>query len=327
MGEIAEATPWRLTTHDSRLTTKDIMRIISLLPSTTEIVCALGLADDLVAVTHECDYPPVARTKPAVTASALDAASNSATIDRLVAGSIHDHRAIYSLDEDLLRELRPDLILTQELCDVCAVSYSDVQKAARILPDGDTTIVSLEPLTLDDILATISLVGRLTTREEQAGALVAGLRARIARVAEVAATATTRPRVYCMEWIDPPFRAGHWIPELARLAGGEELLGHEGVPSTRTTWEEIAAAAPDVVVAMPCGFDADRAKRELCLVAGRLEWQGLPAVARGDVWVTDGSAYFARPGPRMVDALEILAHALHPTLFPAPPPHDLRRFV
>jgi len=303
------------------------MRIISLLPSTTEIVCALGLADDLVAVTHECDYPPVARTKPAVTASALDAASNSATIDRLVAGSIHDHRAIYSLDEDLLRELRPDLILTQELCDVCAVSYSDVQKAARILPDGDTTIVSLEPLTLDDILATISLVGRLTTREEQAGALVAGLRARIARVAEVAATATTRPRVYCMEWIDPPFRAGHWIPELARLAGGEELLGHEGVPSTRTTWEEIAAAAPDVVVAMPCGFDADRAKRELCLVAGRLEWQGLPAVARGDVWVTDGSAYFARPGPRMVDALEILAHALHPTLFPAPPPHDLRRFV
>ena len=303
------------------------MRIISLLPSTTEIVCALGLADDLVAVTHECDYPPVARTKPAVTASALDAASNSATIDRLVAGSIHDHRAIYSLDEDLLRELRPDLILTQELCDVCAVSYSDVQKAARILPDGDTTIVSLEPLTLDDILATISLVGRLTTREEQAGALVAGLRARIARVAEVAATATTRPRVYCMEWIDPPFRAGHWIPELARLAGGEELLGHEGVPSTRTTWEEIAAAAPDVVVAMPCGFDADRAKRELCLVAGRLEWQGLPAVARGDVWVTDGSAYFARPGPRMVDALEILAHALHPTLFPAPPPHDLRRWV
>jgi iron complex transport system substrate-binding protein len=301
------------------------MRIVSLLPSATEIVCALGLADDLVAVTHECDYPPVARTKPAITTSALDTASDSATIDRLVAGSIHDHRAIYTLNENLLRDLCPDLILTQELCDVCAVSYSDVQEAARILP-GNTTIVSLEPLTLDDILATITLVGRLTAHEAQAGALVASLQTRIARIAETAATVTTRPRVYCMEWIDPPFRAGHWIPELARLAGGEETLGHEGVPSTRATWAEIATAAPDVVVAMPCGFDTDRAERELCLVKERLEWQGLPAVARGDVWVTDGSAYFARPGPRMVDALEILAHALHPVLFPAPPPHDLRRF-
>ena len=168
------------------------MRIISLLPSATEIVCALGLADDLVAVTHECDYPPVARTKPAITASALAAASDSTTIDRLVAGSIHDHRAIYTLDEDLLRKLRPDIILTQELCDVCAVSYSDVQEAARILP-GDTMIVSLEPLTLDDILATISLVGRLTAREEQATALVASLRGRIACVAATAAMASTRP--------------------------------------------------------------------------------------------------------------------------------------
>jgi len=304
------------------------MRIVSLLPSATEIVCALGLADDLVAVTHECDYPSAARAKPAITASALGQEAGSATIDRRVAGSVHDHRSIYTLDERLLHNLRPDLILTQELCDVCAVSYSDVQQAARILP-GDTTVVSLEPMTLGDILDTITLVGRLTAREEQATALVDGLNARIARVKKVAATATTRPRVYCMEWIDPPFRAGHWIPELARLAGGEETLGREGVPSTRVAWREIAAAAPEVVVAMPCGFDTGRAERELRLVSDRPdrpEWQALPAVARGDVWVADGSAYFARPGPRMVDGLEILAYALHPDLFPAPSPRDLRRF-
>jgi len=301
------------------------MRIVSLLPSATEVVCALGLADELVAVTHECDYPPAARAKPAVTASALHEGADSATIDRLVSGSVHDHRSIYALDERMLAELRPDLILTQELCDVCAVSYSDVRQAARILP-GDTTVVSLEPLTLGDILGTIALVGRLTGREREATALVDGLRARIERVERTVTAAAARPRVYCMEWVDPPFRAGHWIPEMARLAGGEEALGHEGAPSTRTTWDEIAAAAPEMVVAMPCGFDADRAERELRLVTSRPEWRGLPAVARGDVWVSDGSAYFARPGPRMVDGLEILAHALHPTLFPAPPPHDLRRF-
>ncbi len=301
------------------------MRIVSLLPSATEIVCALGLTEELVAVTHECDYPPAARGKPAVTASALIGAGDSAAIDRLVSGSVHDHRAIYTLDERLLEELRPDLILTQELCDVCAVSYSDVQKAARILP-GDTTVVSLEPMTLDDILDTITLVGRFAGREEQAATLVGGLRARIERVETTAATAKTRPRVYCMEWIDPPFRAGHWIPEMARLAGGQEALGREGAPSTRATWDEIAVAAPEVVVAMPCGFDTDRAERELRRAAGRPEWRGLPAVARGNVWVSDGSAYFARPGPRMVDGLEILAHALHPDLFPAPAERDLRRF-
>ncbi len=301
------------------------MRIVSLLPSATEIVCALGLADQLVGVTHECDYPLEARAKPAVTASVLDGHADSATIDRLVAGSVHDHRAIYTLDERLLANLRPDLILTQELCDVCAVSYSEVQRAARILP-GDTTVISLEPMTLGDILATITLVGARTGREERAAALVADLRGRIDRVRERTATAPTRPRVFCLEWIDPPFRAGHWIPELARLAGGEEVLGREGVPSTRATWEEVAAAAPEIVVVMPCGFDTERAAQELEAVRDRPQWRGLPAVAHGNVWVADGSAYFARPGPRMVDGLEILAHTLHPDLFPAPPARNLRRY-
>ena len=300
------------------------MRIVSLLPSATEIVCALGLADELVGVTHECDYPPVARTKPAVTASALDGMSDSATIDRLVAGSIHDHRGIYTLNWDLLREIQPDLILTQELCEVCAVSYGEVQRAARILP-GDVPVVSLEPRTLDDILDTMLLVGRLTHREDEAAECVERLRARIDRVAGRAAAGPTRPRVYCMEWIEPPFCAGHWIPQMVQLAGGEEVLGRAGEPSTRITWAEVAAAAPEVVVVMPCGFDTARARDELRAIEARAEWQGLPAVRHGEVWVTDGSAYFSRPGPRMVDGLEILAHALHPKLFPAPPPHDLRK--
>lgn len=302
------------------------MRIVSLLPSATEIVCALGLEDDLVAVTHECDYPPAARSKPAITASALETTASSAAIDSLVSRSIHEHRGIYTLDERLLWELQPDLILTQELCDVCAVSYTQVQRAARILP-GDVPVVSLEPGTLGDILETIRLVGRLTAREEAAARLVTGLQARMDAVAERARRAETRPRVFCMEWIDPPFRAGHWIPEMVRLAGGVEVLGREGERSARATWEEIATAAPEVVVVMPCGFETARAERELAAVQDRPEWRGLPAVAQDQVWVGDGSAYFARPGPRMIDGLEMLAYALHPDLFPAPPPHDLRRIA
>ncbi len=298
------------------------MRIVSLLPSATEIVYALGLGESVVGVTHECDYPPQARTKPAVTGSVLDQRAASATIDRLVARSVHDHRGIYTLNERLLQDLAPDLILTQELCAVCAVSYAEVQRAARILP-GDTPIVSLEPQTLGDILATLTLVGSLTGRTEAAARLVTDMEARIATVAARAGQAARRPRVYCMEWIDPPFRAGHWIPEMVRLAGGVEVLGHEGVRSTRATWPEVAAVAPEVVVVMPCGFDVARTAQELPAVRDRPEWTGLPAVADGQVWITDGSAYFSRPGPRIVDGLEILAHALHPTLFPAPAAHDL----
>jgi iron complex transport system substrate-binding protein len=299
------------------------MRIVSLLPSATEIVYALGLGDSLLGVTHECDYPPEARTKPAVTASALAGPADSATIDHLVATALHDHRGLYTLDERLLRELRPDLILTQELCEVCAVAYPEVQRAARILP-GETTIVSLEPCTLGDILDTITLVGGLAGREDKAASVVADLRRRIASVAALAAGVPVRPRVYCMEWIDPPFRAGHWIPELVRLAGGVEVLGREGQRSTRATWEEIAGAAPEVVVVMPCGFDVERAAQELEAVQARPEWRWLPAVTGGAVWIADGSAYFSRPGPRMVDGLEILAHALHPDLFPTPSPRALR---
>ncbi|MGH2346328.1 MAG: cobalamin-binding protein [Chloroflexota bacterium] len=300
------------------------MRIVSLLPSATEIVYALGMGESLVGVTHECDYPPEARAKPVITASALDVQPTSAAIDRLVAGSVHDHRGLYTLDEHLLEDLRPDLILTQELCEVCAVSYREVERAARILPGG-VPIVSLEPRSLGDILDTITLVGSLTGREAAASEVVSGLRERIDVIATRAATAAGRPRVYCMEWIDPPFRAGHWIPELVRLVGGVEVLGREGARSTRAGWEEVAAAEPEVVVVMPCGFDVERAERELAAVRARPEWRELSAVRNGAVWVTDGSAYFSRPGPRMIDALGILAHVLHPDLFPAPSSRALRR--
>lgn len=301
-----------------------VMRIVSLLPSATEIVYALGLGASLVGVTHECDYPPNARTKPSVSASALDGRMDSTTIDRFVSSSIHDHRGIYTLDEHLLHDLKPDLILTQELCDVCAVSYADVRRAARILP-GDIPVVSLEPRTLGDILDTITLVGSLTAREEAAAQVVRGLKQRIDAVRLRAAEAPDRPRVYCMEWIDPPFRAGHWIPEMVRLAGGIEVVGREGERSTRTTWQEIAEAAPEVVVVMPCGFDIERAVQELDAASDRPEWAALPAIQSGTVWIADGSAYFSRPGPRMINGLDILAHAMHPDLFPEPSLWDLRR--
>ena len=296
------------------------MRIVSLLPSATEIVYALGLGESVVGVTHECDYPPQARAKPAVTGSVLDQRAASATLIGWLPGASTIIAASIPSTSRLLRDMGPDLILTQELCAVCAVSYAEVQRAARILP-GDTPIVSLEPHTLGDILATITLVGSLTGRAEAAARLVTDLEARIATVAARAGQAASRPRVYCMEWIDPPFRAGHWIPEMVRLAGGVEVLGHEGVRSTRATWPEVTAAAPEVVVVMPCGFDVARTAQELPAVQERPEWTGLPAVAEGRVWITDGSAYFSRPGPRIV---EVLAHALHPTLFPTPSAQDLR---
>jgi len=303
------------------------MRIVSLLPSATEIVCALGLEDALVGVTHECDYPEAARSKPPLTASVLDhAALDTATIDRLVSNSIHDHRGLYRLDEALLERLAPDLILTQELCDVCAVSYSTVVKAARILP-GHVPVVSLEPSSLEDILDTIVLVGSLTDRVREADALVVSLRGRIAHVARTAARAATRPRVVCLEWVDPLYRAGHWWPAMVGLAGGVEVLGHDGVPSTKATWQDFIDADPEVVLAAPCGFGTDRAAAEVDLVTARPGWRILPAVQNDAVWVGDGSSYFARPGPRMVDGLELLAHAIHPDLFPTPDPRCLRRYV
>lgn len=287
-------------------------RICSLLPSATEIVWALGLGDRLVAVTHECDHPPDAARLPAVTASTLGhAVRDSRAIHQHIAAALHAGSSVYTLDQARLEQLDPDLILTQELCDVCAVSYAEVERAVRRL-DGPRPVLSLEPTTLDGILASIEQVGHAARVADRGAALVRELRERIQAIAEAAAGVTSRPRVLALEWLDPPMAAGHWVPEMIRLAGGQDVLGREGQRSERVEWGRIAAAAPEVVVLMPCGFTLERTIEEAQRVAWPPEWAALPAVQAGRVHAVNGSAYFNRPGPRIVDGLRILAEILHP---------------
>lgn len=291
------------------------MRICSLLPSATEIIFALGLGDQLVAVTHECDAPPAARALPRITCSAIDPASlTSAQIDALVTEHLHDHRGIYHIDRDLLERLNPDLIITQELCDVCAVSYTEVQEAARALY-GERRILSLEPTTLAAVLDTIQVVGEATGTETRASQVVASLRERVDRVRQQTAGVSRRPRVACLEWLDPPFAGGHWVPEMVQAAGGADPLGRAGEPSRRLAWDEVLTAAPEVIVLMPCGFDAERAALEYRAAPLPAGWAETRAVAAGQVWAVDANSYFSRPGPRLVDGLETLAAILHPELF------------
>jgi iron complex transport system substrate-binding protein len=292
------------------------MRICSLLPSATEIVYALGLGDQLVAVTHECDEPPPAAAKPRITRSAIDPATlTSAEIDALVSRHLHEHRGIYHIDRELLERLDPTLILTQELCDVCAVSYDEVQQAARTLY-GERQILSLEPTTLDSVLETVLIVGRATGAEAQAEALVAGLRARIERVRTRTQTVTKRPRVACIEWLDPPFTGGHWVPEMVEAAGGDDPYSSAGERSRRMTWDEVIERGPEVAILMPCGFGVERALAEYRRAAIPSGWWQTSAVRSGRVWAVDANGHFSRPGPRLVDGLETLAAILQPELFP-----------
>ena len=295
------------------------MRVVSLLPSATEIVYALGLGDQLAGVTHECDYPPQARTKPAVTSSTLsDPSLTSAEIDARVAEQQADGLGTYRLDVGRLAELRPSLIFTQGLCDVCAVPHGVVRRAVPSLPTRPH-VYSLDPTSIGDVLSDIKTVGDATGRQVRARELIAQLRRRIDRVTFLTAGIELLPRVFCLEWLDPPWTAGHWVPELVGMAGGYDELGGGGEPSRRTTWQEIARFAPEVIVLMPCGFDLERTRAELARTTLPPEWSGLPAVVDGRVWAVDGSAYFNRPGPRLVDGLEILAGIIHPELFDAPP--------
>jgi iron complex transport system substrate-binding protein len=297
------------------------MRIVSLLPSATEIVYALGLGDALVGVTHECDYPDAARAKPIVTRSLLDhSGATSEEIDDAVRSQLRDGLSLYALDRDLLAELRPDVILTQALCDVCAVSLESVERAvcdvtehfAGVAP----LVLSLEPHGLDDILETIATVGQAAGASMQAGALLETLRLRIGRVRDRARGVQVRPRVACLEWIDPPFGPGHWLPEMIALAGGTPGLGTAHADSQRIGWGDIIAFAPEVIVVTPCGFDLERATAEALRILPRhTGWEALPAVRNGRVYVVDGNAYYSRPGPRIVDSLELLAMLIHPDHF------------
>jgi len=301
------------------------MRIVSLLPAATEICFALGLGPDVVGVSPECDHPSAARTRPVVSRSVLDyQGRSSAETSRLVGERLAVAGALYSVDEHALRELAPDLILTQGLCDVCAPSAEDVRAVASRLPDPPR-VVSLDPHRLEDILDDIVRVGDACGVHDAAASFVDELRARIGRVSSRTATVATRPRTLCLEWLDPLLAAGHWVPELVALAGGEDVLGRAGEKSFRIEARDIALSAPEVAVLMPCGFHLDRATKESSGLIGMPFWRDLPGARRDRVWVVDGSSYFSRPGPRVVDGLVILAHILQPRLFPKPPAPDAAR--
>lgn len=295
------------------------MRIVSLLPSTTEIAFALGLGDQLVAVTHECDHPPEARRLPVITRSALDhAEATSEEIDAAVRGQLRDDLSIYHLDHELLCQLQPDLILTQALCEVCAVSFSVVERAVAASATSPQ-ILSLEPTTLDGVLGTILAVGNATGTRERAAALVGTLRERVEQVRHTAAGIGARPRVACLEWFDPLYGPGHWLPEMVEIAGGKAGLGVPGEPSRRILWGDVIAFAPEVIILTPCGFDLERAAEEAeAILPHRTGWWALPAVRSGRVFAVDGNAYFSRPGPRLVESLELLAALIHPDRFAAP---------
>lgn len=293
------------------------MRIVSLLPSATEIVCALGLADSLVAVTHECDFPSAVLGKPVLTGSVLSGPMPTGEIDRHIRRLVHAGSSIYRLEADRLAELEPDLILTQELCEVCAVSYPIVQKAARRLT-GPVELVSLEPLGLMDVFENIRLVGHLTGRDSAASSLIEELSQRVANVRARIGGQPARP-VICLEWIDPPFHSGHWTPELVELAGGQDMLGLPRGPASAMSWERTIATKADVAVVMACGIPLQRAVAEAEAVRSRL--------AGRELWVVDGNAYFSRPGPRLVDSVEIMAGILHPALMPPPSEGDARRLA
>ena len=302
------------------------MRIVSLLPSATEIVFALGLGDDLVGVTHECDYPVEARRVPVMTRNVHDlSTASSREIHAAVEDSMGNHISIYALDEHALAAARPDLILTQELCHVCAVGYEDVNEVARRL-DGDITVVSLEPTTVEGILNAIVTVGAMTESEDAAIAVVEGLRERLRSVSAIVRDRRdggfTPPRVVAIEWLDPPFAVGHWVPEQVRVAGGWELLGQEGGTSVPTTWDAVREVDPEMIVLMPCGFDLARTVEEWERTERPAGWDGLRAVREGRAWAVDGSAYFSRPGPRVIDGIELLAELIDPVAFDGMAPPD-----
>jgi iron complex transport system substrate-binding protein len=295
------------------------VRIVSLLPSATEIVCAIGLEDELVAVTHECDWPLSVIGKPVVTRD-VEAPSprRSREIHDRVTAAMHGGSSLYVLDEEALAAAQPDLIITQELCRVCAVSYSDVDAAVRRI-DAEITVVSLEPTSIEGILNTISTIGAMTEAEDAAMELVGTLRERLGsvemKVADRRAAGHRAPRVVGLEWLDPPFALGHWVPEQVRRAGGWDLLGSDGGKATETSWEAVAEVDPEMVFLMPCGYHLAETIAEWSRIAIPPWVADSTAARRGAVFALDGSAYFSRPGPRVIDGVEILAEIMDPDAF------------
>ncbi len=285
------------------------MRIVSLVPHATELLFALGLGPDVVGVTHECDYPPAAQRLQHVTRDVLPAGLDAAEIDAAVRERTLAGEAIYELDGETLAALEPELIVTQALCPVCAVSYDEVAVLARTLPSAPR-VIALDPKTLGETLGDVRTIAQATGRREAGEALIADTAARVDRV-KLAVRAQPRPRVAAIEWLDPVFVAGHWTPQLIELAGGEDVLGMPGEPSRVVTWDELAAARPELLVVMPCGYDEQRAQAEAGVYSRELAGVGAQRIV-----AVNASAYFSRPGPRLIDGLELLAQVLHPGFAP-----------
>jgi iron complex transport system substrate-binding protein len=289
------------------------VRIVSLVPAATEIAFALGAGGDVVAVTHDCDFPPAARKLPRVTRSTIAPGSDSRAIDTQVRAAAERGESTFHLDAAALAAARPDVLLGQTLCAVCAVTVEQLPTTLDPAP----AVVPLDGHSLEGIFADIDRVGVALGRRDAAARLVADLRTRIARVGFLVA-GSARPRVACLEWLAPLFNAGHWVPEQVALAGGHDVLGAPLVPSIDVPWDDLVAADPEYLFLVPCGFDADRALAEARVLTDRPDWGDLRAVRDGRAWVLDGNAYFSRPGPRVVDGIELLASLLHPERISAP---------
>ena len=302
------------------------MKIASLLPAATEIVYALGMGEALVGVTDECDFPPDAVTKPVISRSALPQGriQTPREIDEAVRSQVGNDGQLYILDRELLRREQPDVILTQDLCRVCAVPSGQVQRALDELGLPDARVVSLDPTTLEDIVTQIETVGAVLDREDRAKEIAETMRTRIAKVKDTAKRVLSLS-VFCLEWSDPPFSAGHWVPEMVEAVGAVPVLAEKGQPSREVAWHEVRAAGPELIVFMPCGYYLEEAEEEAGRFIDQPEFADTPAVRNGNAFAVDATSYFSRPGPRIVDGVEILAWAAHPEDYPEPPSGTITR--
>ena len=304
------------------LTMNDIRRIVSFLPSATEMACALGLSDQLLGITHECDYPPQVRDKPVVVRNVLPIESMSqAEIDVAVTQRLRNGQSLYRVEEALMQDIAPDLILTQDLCQVCAPSGNEVTQLLQSLP-SKPEILWLTPKNIEQIFGNLRDLGAATGRSPIAEALIAAGQARLNKIEAATRTLVSRPRVFCMEWMDPVYCSGHWVPEMVRIAGGFDQLGREGADSVRIKWDAVIEWKPEVLVVMPCGFDLQQSVDEAPRLTSYPGWSDLPAVRDGRVYAVDANSYFARPGPRVVEGTELLAHLFHPDQFEWKGPAD-----
>lgn len=304
----------RMKTHRMENSSHGI-RIVTTLPSATEIVALLGLEQDLVGITHECDYPPSVMKKPVVMRSVFDTTKmNNKEIDSSVLTTLTNGNSLYEIDDQLLKSLKPDLVITQELCEVCATPLKDISKSIASL-EPKPSVISLTPHKLEDVLDDIMRVGRATGRVEKAETVVKELQRRIDKVRKKCESLKDKPSVLCLEWMDPLYCSGHWMPELVTYAGGQEVLGKIGEQSTVVSWEEVVTADPVYLFVTVCGYTVERTCQEIECLTMRSGWDSLRAVREGRVFVLDGGSYYSRSGPRLVDGLEIMAYLLHPELF------------